>query len=245
MRNQAIGPLARGPDHRPSVALASEASSRDRGQWISLRVNLHLSVFEVRRQVQEERARTALTGAKRRLEQRRDQVEQGRHREADDVGEVAADRLDQDRPEALDRVRARPSPPLTGGQIEVDGARVEVAEPDPVRATADRSADTAPGSSTTTPLSTSCSRPERSCKRSRAACSSSGFPSSLPPRTTSVSTPSDDLLRSGGATRDRLAPSVLEHHPLRVAVAELADLGDDELELDPEPLEDLAPAGRG
>ena len=44
---------------------------------------------------------------------------------------------------------------------------------------------------------------------------------------------------------DRLAPSVLEHHPLRVAVAELADLGDDELELDSEPLEDLAPAGRG
>ena len=46
-------------------------------------------------------------------------------------------------------------------------------------------------------------------------------------------------------TRTRLAPCVFEHDLGGIALAELVDVGDDRLEINPELLEDLAPARRG
>jgi hypothetical protein len=140
-------------------------------------VDLRLKVFS---KFPGRRRSPRTAGSPGRKELRRE-LEEESHRKADDVREVALDALDQDRAEALDRVGSGPVTPLPGREVTRDGGGVERSAARPRSGLGPRRAR---------PLTTVWVRPERSSSRSRAPSASAGFPSIVPSRTTSVSTPS-------------------------------------------------------
>ena len=112
--------------------------------------------------------------------QLRCQLEQQADRQADDVGEVALDPLDERRAEALDRVAAGTLAPLARGEVALDVIARSSCGRSP--RTGPRPSRSAPGSGpiTARPLSTSWVRPESSSSSGGPAASSPGLPSARP-----------------------------------------------------------------